>query len=435
MRKRLAAAATALGFALLAGGTAFADGDVAAAPLTLDAAISLALERNPDARMARTDVLAASAALRQANAPRLPSASASDALAYANPVAQLSTPFGTLPFSTTTTTNVPLIVLNYRVFDGGLTAARASAAAAGVAEAVGRERMARAALIDVAATTYFDLVAAIGSAAVGDRAFEVAQSRERDTEKLFAAGQIPRSDVLSAQADVAGRRLAHLSAIHAVAVAQVALDAAIGMPLDVQHRPADPLDAPIPEFRVDALLAAAHQARGDLAAARAAVDAATFALDEARAGHAPRVDLNVADGNVQPAVAPGYRNQFSVGLNAVWTLFDNGATAGRVDAARAGLERARLALEGRERDAAVEVRDAYLALLDARAQVEAARAYVTSASESLRLAQVRYRGGVGTLLEVADAEVRAAAADQALVAAEVAVRKGIVHARFRAGLL
>jgi outer membrane protein TolC len=147
------------------------------------------------------------------------------------------------------------------------------------------------------------------------------------------------------------------------------------------------------------------------------------------------VDLVVADGNVQPAVAPGYRNQFSVGLNAVWTLFDNGAVAGNVAAAQAGIDQAKLTLEQLQNDVELQVRQAYLNLSDARARVVASQSYVALADENLRLAQVRYRGGVGTLLELQDAELRATTARQALIAAQVAVREGIVHVRFNAGLL
>jgi len=60
---------------------------------------------------------------------------------------------------------------------------------------------------------------------------------------------------------------------------------------------------------------------------------------------------------------------------------------------------------------------------------------VTFGDENLRLAQVRYRGGVGTVLELQDAEYRATAARQTLIAAQVAEREGVVHVRFTAGLL
>lgn len=418
----------------LAHGAAFAQ-TATAAPLSLDAAVALALERNAGYRIAHTGIVAAQARLRQAAGPQLPNIALSDGLNYANPVAELSTPFGGLPFSTTTTTNVPLVTLSYQLFDGGRTAAQVSQAASALAAAEGDERAARMALIDATSKAYFDLVAAMQYAIVAGRSVEVAQAQVDDAQRFLAAGQVPRADVLRAQTELADRRVQDLSARNAVALAQAALDNTLGVPLGDLHQPTDPLEAGAPDVALDALLIAASTHRGDIAAAQAAVDAAGYALKEARATRAPHIGLAIADGNVQPAVVPGYRNQFSVGLNAVWTLFDGGTTAGQIDAAQAGIERAKLTLEQLRTDVELHVRQAVLNLSDAKARVEAAQSYVALADENLRLAQVRYRGGVGTVLELQDAQLRATAAQQALIAAQVAVREGIVHVRFAAGLL
>lgn len=435
MHKRARAGIAAIVFVFgLARGVAAADAP-SAAPLSLDAAVALALDRNSDYRLAHTVVVAARAQLRQNAAPQRPSVAVRDTFAYASPVAVLSTPFGALPFSTTTTTNVPLVTLQYQLFDGGRTAAQVSQAAAGLAAAEATERAARMSLIDTTTKAYFDLVATMQSAIVADRAVEVAQAHVLDAQRFLSAGQVPRADVLRAETELANQRVQDLGAHNAIALAQTGLDYALGVPLGDLHTPTDPLDAGAPDIVLDTLLRAALANRGDIAAAQAALDAATYALREARAGHAPRIDIALADGNVQPAVVPGYRNQFSVGLNAVWTLFDGGSTAGRIDAAQAGIDRAKLTLEQSRTGVELQVRQAALNLSDAKARADASQTYVALAAENLRLAQVRYRGGVGTVLELQDAELRATAARQALIAAQVAVREGIVHVRFAAGLL
>jgi len=434
MRKRAITAIAALAAGLAAQPLA-ASAQSPATPLSLDAAVSLALERNPGYRIAHTGVIASRARLQQSASPRLPSVAVHDSFAYANPVAELSTPFGALPFSSTTTTNVPLLTVQYSIFDGGRTAARVSQAAAGLAAADAQERSARMSLIDTTTKAYFDLLAALQSEVVADRAVDIAQSHRIDAQHLFDAGQVPHADVLRAETDLANERVQSLSAHNVVALAQTALDNALNVPLGDVHQPTDRLDSGVPDIALATLLASASTNRGDVAAARAAIDAATYAVKEARTGRAPRVDIVVADGNVQPAVAPGYRNQFSVGLNAVWTLFDNGAVAGNVAAAQSGIDQARLTLGQLQNDVELQVRQAYLNLSDARARVVASQSYVALADENLRLAQVRYRGGVGTLLELQDAELRATSARQALIAAQVAVREGIVHVRFNAGLL
>jgi outer membrane protein len=421
----------ALGVVLVRG-VALADGPV---PLTLDAALVLALDRNAGYRIAHTDVLAMQARLRQAAAPRLPSVALSDTASYASPVATLTTPFGTLPFSTTTTTNVPLLTLDYRVFDGGVTAARVSQAAAELAAASAQERLGRMALIDTTTKAYFDLAAAMQSAVVSDRAVEVSRLHVTDAKALLAAGQVPRAEVLRAETELANERVQRLGSRNAVALAQAFLDNVLGVPLGDLHQPTDRLDTEAPDIALETLLSAASTHRGDVAASQAALDAAEYALKEMRAGRAPKIDVVVADGNVRPAIAPGYRNQFSIGLNAVWTLFDNGSNAARVDAARAGIDRSKLTLDRLRGEVELNVRQAYLNLGDAKARVEASQTYVKFADENLRLAQVRYRGGVGTVLELQDAEYRATAARQTLIAAQVAEREGSVHVRFTAGLL
>jgi len=220
-----------------------------------------------------------------------------------------------------------------------------------------------------------------------------------------------------------------------VALAQAFLDNVLGVPLGDLHQPTDRLDTEVPDIALETLLSAASSHRGDVAASQAALDAAEYALKEMRAGRAPKIDVVVADGNVRPTIAPGYRNQLSIGLNAVWTLFDNGSNAARIDAARAGIDRSKLTLDRLRGEIELNVRQAYLNLGDAKARVEASQSYVKFADENLRLAQVRYRGGVGTVLELQDAEYRATAARQTLIAAQVAEREGVVHVRFTAGLL
>ena len=403
------------------------------APLSLDGAIALALQRNPGYNIAHVDIVASRARLREVTSSRLPTVVIRDGLTYANPVAKLSTPFGTLPFSTTTTTNVPLVELQYQVSDGGRTAARYSQAAAALAASDAQERSARMLLIDTTTKAYFDVVAATQSAAVDRRAVTVAQAHVHDARVRFAAGQVPHAEILRAETELANQRVQSLTSESAVELAQTTLDHAIGAPLGEVHQLTDPLDTATPDIDLNTLLAGVSTKRGEILAAQASVDAAVFALKEVRAAHAPQLSALLSDGNVQPAVAPGYRNQVSIGLNAVWTLFDNGLTARHVDEAQAGIDRAKLTLDQLRGDVDLQVRQAYLQLVEAKARAGASRSYVALADENLRLAQVRYRGGVGTVLELQDAELRATTARQMLIAAQLAVREGSVHVRFTAG--
>ncbi|MGP6158911.1 MAG: TolC family protein [Vulcanimicrobiaceae bacterium] len=405
------------------------------APLSLDAALALALANNPSYRQAHAAVDAAQARVRGALAPLIPSLQLRDAFLYADPVAKLATPFGAIPFSTTTTTNVPLLALQYQLYDGGLSAARVARAAAGLSSAEASEREARGGLIESTTKAYFDLVATLELKDVANRAVDVASGHLTQARQLFASGQIARADVLRAQTELANEQVNAIAADNAVALAASDLDNVLDVPLVNVYAPTDRLDGDAPTFSLDTLLNEAHGRRGELQAARAALSAARHAVDQARAGNVPQLALTVADGNTLPAVTTGYHNQFSVGLNAVFSLYDGGATAAGVAEANAGVQQAKFGLEALDNGVALEVRQAYLNLNEARARVTAAQAYVALADENLRLAQIRYRGGVGTALELQDAELRSTSARQTLVGALAALREGVTDLRFAAGLL
>lgn len=404
-------------------------------PLSLDAAIAIALQHNIDYGMAQAKVDASVAQLRQARAPLAPALAVEDQYLYVNNIAKLSTPLGPIPFSTVNATNVPLVALQYTLFDGGLSAARAGEAAAGLAGSEAAEHEARAAVIEATSKAYYDLDEAEVMNTVAQRATDVARAHVAQAEQLLASGMIPRADLLRAQAESASREVDRIAAENAVKLAALALDNVLNVPLTTVYQPTDALEGSVPPLNLETLLASARATRGELAVARFAVDAARAALRAARSAGAPQVKAVIADGDTQPAVVGGYHNQFSVGLSAVWTLFDNGYTSGGIAQAQAGLREAQLGLEGLQNGIDLQIRQAYLNVSQTQAQTVAARQAVKLTDENLRLAQVRYRGGVGTALELQDAELRDRDARVQLTQAQASLRQSVVDLRFAAGLL
>jgi outer membrane protein TolC len=407
----------------------------AALPLSLARAIEMALAQNLSYRSAAARVDGARGQVRQAAAPFLPGVQLRDTYQYVDPVAALSTPFGSIPFSTTRATNVPLVAMQYQLYDGGLSAARYAQAEAGLAASEASMREARSATIAATTKAYFDVEAALQFDGVARGAVDVAKAHAAQADRLFAAGQIPKADVLRAQTEVANQEVNAISAASAVALSQSVLASVMNVPLDTVYAPTEPLDTDVPSLPLAWLLESARNTRGELLAARASAAAAEHAVSEARSGNLPQIGLVVANGNTQPAVVSGYHNQFSVGINAALTLFDHGYTSGRVKSARAGVDLAKLGVQQLENGIALQVRQAYLRVNEANARVGAATRYVSFAEENLRLAQLRYSGSVGTALELQDAELSATSARQTLVGAKVALRQGIVALRFAAGLL
>ena len=402
--------------------------------LTLAAAIAIAQAHNPDLRAASSSTSAALSQVRAAEGDRWPSVTLQDTYQTVDRVATLQTPIGPLPFQPNTT-NVPLLALHYALYDGGFGAASVGEAAAKFSAAQGAEYEARSALVARVTGAYVGFVATSDAAYTLDAAVAVSKVDLAMTRTRFEQGMAPRADVLQAQAQYAERRAQAIDAHGSATIAHDRLTAAMGIAIDTTIVPAEAIGMRAESIDLHAAIASGLAARGELRSARAALDAATAAFEQARATARPTAQLLVSEGNVQPTVQTEYLGQFTVGLQAVWKLFDGGATAARIAAASAGIARAQAAYEGSRTAVELEIREAYARLTSARGRVAAAADAVGSSDESARIARLRYREGVGTQLELQQAELQLADARLQLIQAQSDVTAQDAQLRFAAGLL
>ncbi|MHB8462538.1 MAG: TolC family protein [Vulcanimicrobiaceae bacterium] len=427
----------ALSLILASAGTlraATPDGGMAVQSLSLDQAVAIALRLNPAYLSAAAGVDAARAQLGQAEAPLLPGVALSDSYQSVSTVAKLSTPIGALPFSAVNATNSPILAMQYTLFDGGIRNAHVGQAAAGLSAAESQLVQARGATIAAVSSAYFGVLIAQQMSDVANRAVNVVKKHEVEAQLFLKNGTIPRADLLRAQAELANERVRMIAAVGGVKLAENQLNMVLGVPLTNHYRLTEPLSTTPPAFVLSNLLDTAFAQRGDLAAARAAVRAARKGIDVAKGSRAPKIDAMISDGNTQPAVVGGFHNQFAIGLTAVWTLFDNGYSRNGIALAEAGLKQAELGVTQLQSGMELQIRQAYLREQIASEQVIAAQKLVAVSDESRRLAALRYRGGVGTELELEDADLGDRAAWETLARAQGDLRVAIVELRFASGL-
>src|SRR5258708_7022338 len=112
---------------------------------------------------------------------------------------------------------------------------------------------------------------------------------------------------------------------------------------------------------------------------------------------------------------------FEVVLNLNYTIFDFGAWAGRISAAKAEALAANFAFNDTHREVIYRVEQAYYELLSASGQEEAARANLSNAQAVQQAAQERLNHGLATLPDVLEARSATAQAQyelQAVLGAE-----------------
>jgi len=104
-----------------------------------------------------------------------------------------------------------------------------------------------------------------------------------------------------------------------------------------------------------------------------------------------------------PDVGPEFNYGGVVGINATWNIFDGHATKGRMQATRARREAAVQALAATRRSVASEVRSAFFDLQQAERVLENETRNVQTADESLDMAKGNLAAGLGTQLDVLQA--------------------------------
>jgi outer membrane protein len=123
---------------------------------------------------------------------------------------------------------------------------------------------------------------------------------------------------------------------------------------------------------------------------------------------------------------------FDLALDLNYTVFDFGARAGRIDAAKAQLLAADFAFNDVHRQLIYRVAETYYQLLNAAGQEEAARASVANAQAVEQAAEAFLKNGLATLPDVLEARSATAQADYDLQAALGA--EDIAHGNLAAAL-
>jgi outer membrane protein TolC len=164
------------------------------------------------------------------------------------------------------------------------------------------------------------------------------------------------------------------------------------------------------EGDINALIEEARQRRPDLQAAASQVKAAEASADAARAAGRPSISLTVSANQYNIA---GINSQGSfVGINLSVPIFSGYATTYRVRAAEAQVDVKNGQVEQLRLQVALDVWTAYQNLTTATQSLRTTADLLSSAEQSARVALGRYKAGLGSILDVLNAQSALASARQ-----------------------
>ncbi|HYF57959.1 MAG TPA: efflux transporter outer membrane subunit [Burkholderiaceae bacterium] len=174
---------------------------------------------------------------------------------------------------------------------------------------------------------------------------------------------------------------------------------------------------PVPrEFEVTAVPAELLAQRPDLAAAERALAAASADIGVAEGDRYPRLSLTGSVGplRLQGANFAGTLNTWSIGPSLTLPLLDAGRRRANVESARAAYAAAEADYRARARQAVREVEESLVRLRSAADRETDARVASEGYRRAFEAAEVRFRTGLGSLLDLEDARRLSLGADSTL---------------------
>jgi outer membrane protein len=367
--------------------------------MTMSEAVDTALANHPSLRAARGQSEAAEARAREARAPLLPRLTGSSSYDYSARNTPLSPREAGGSYQGTITADV--LVYDFGRSWKGWDAAKAAAQASEHdAEFVERDVVAGARI------AFIDALEAKALVAVARETYDNQEKHRRQIAEFVGVGLRPQIDLTRLQTRVADARAALVRAENDYRAAKALLNQAIGVSGPVDYEVVE-LSAPalvLEGESIERLHALAVMERPDLSAAKQSIVSRELAESATARRLLPALSAG-AGGTFfgDDFEKPGW-SAFA-GLSLTWNLFDGLGTYAAADAAEAEVRIERARLTGLEQQVRAEVEQAKIGVDSAKAQLEAAEQALSSARELLALAEQRYAEGVGSSLELADAQL------------------------------
>jgi outer membrane protein len=232
------------------------------------------------------------------------------------------------------------------------------------------------------------------------------------TTEMVRVGTRAAIDLARLRTQVASARAALVRAGNAVRTARTRLDVAMGAPGQAEYATVAPSLPPleVEGEPVETLFTRAAERRPELASLRASLLASGHTVKAAERSLWPSLRLGGGASGAGFDVTDDASFAASAGVSLSWPIFDGLSSRAAADAARARLDVGRAQLGDREQRVWEELEVAATSVASAGAELPAAEEALVAARELLGLAEARYREGVGSSLELADAELELASA-------------------------
>jgi outer membrane protein TolC len=417
--------------------------------LSLEQAVTLALQNNSLMKASALGVEAAQARVRVAAAAYLPKLSFDHTITRGNNPVYV---FGSLLTQRRFTEenfaldrlNVPPPLNNFQnrfsatqsVYDFGRTSSRVAQSRVGSRLSEKELDATRSDLIFRVVKAYFQGLLAREMVQVAETAVRSARAAEDSARSRLQAGVALESDLLSLQVHRATQEEELLKATNVQRLAQSALCFELGVPLEREFlliKQVTPLSADTTDLAT--LQNAALQNRPDYGQSQLALQNQELEVKSTRSEFFPTVSLFGSWETDDQSFASRAGNNWLAGVNLHFNLFNGRADAAKLAESRFQQKRTLAMQEHLVQAIRLQVQRAFLDLETAGQRIAVSQQAVSQAEESVRIIRNRYEAGLATVTDLLRAETALTAARGNHLRAVFDQRIGAAHLELQVGRL
>ncbi len=268
----------------------------------------------------------------------------------------------------------------------------------------------KAGVVQKAEVLFYSAILEKSRLAVLEKAFEATSHNAEVIGKLYSQGLVSEFEDLRARVEKANLQPALLNAESEVRLSEKRLKSFLGIDLNDSVVLIEEVDdtslADLPPL--EALLDTALAERPEMQQADLLAKISLKAIRIAKGGYYPSLDV-VSNYSWQSSsdeftLRENIGQSWTAGITLSIPIFTGGYTRSEVKQRRSEYNQARLATHQLQDDIRLEVEQAYDQLVQAKKALDIQKETIAQAEEGLRIANLRYETGVGTLLEVLSAQ-------------------------------
>lgn len=229
----------------------------------------------------------------------------------------------------------------------------------------------------------------------------------------YKAGMATRSDILKSEVELSNVELYRIKAVNTLLAAKGNLNMLLGLQSNNQIEIVDDLSV-VNENLIqpfDSLYNEAINSRTELKKFQSLLSAQQQYIQVAKGGYYPSLNAN-ANYNFAGAEISGMQQNWWLGMSLNIPVFKGFSTKARVSQAQLALKGLETDFESLKQQISQEVWNAYLAVKESVERIATTSKGVESARENLAMAEGEYKEGVGSIIQLTDAQTSFITADQ-----------------------